>query len=208
VGGSFWRGRRDLGGQAVEVLNEPDNPYFWRDAGNVRAYVKLLRAVHEAVAANFPAAIRPRVLASWDGGEGGESGFGAALRAAGGLAYCDGVTVHAYAGSRGTYGPLGGRIGVKAAWAGSGKPVYITEVGWPTATGRPATGDSRQTTEAQQARNLTKFFRWARSTGYVRLAVYFNYVDYGWNDWYGIERGNRSHKPAFAALARAAAEGP
>jgi hypothetical protein len=36
--------------------------------------------------------------------------------------------------------------------------------------------------------------------------VYFNYVDYGSNYWYGIERRNRSHKPSFAALAQATSE--
>lgn len=207
-GGSFWRGRRDLGGQAVEVLNEPDNPVFWSDAGNARAYVRLLEAVHRALVANFPAAIRPRVLASWDGGEGPHSGFGAALKALGGLHDCEGVTVHAYAGARAAHGPLGGRIDVEEARAESGKPVYVTEVGWPTAIGQPSTGDSQQTTEAQQANDLASFYRWARSTGYVAMAVYFNYIDYGSNYWYGIERRNHSHKPSFAALARAASEGP
>jgi hypothetical protein len=205
-GGSFWRHRRDLGGQAVEVLNEPNNRVFWSDPRDYPAYVNLLRVVHEALVANFPPSIRPKILASWDGGEGPHSQFGPGWAALGGLAYCDGVTVHPYAGAHGTNGPLGGRIDVEAAHAASRKPVYITEVGWPTAVGQPATGDSQQWTEAQQAENLTNFFSWARQTGYVRLAVYFNYVDYGTNDWYGIERKNRTHKPSFAALARAAAE--
>jgi hypothetical protein len=205
-GGSFWRGRHDLGGRAVEVLNEPANPYIWRDAGDARAYVRLLRTVHAALAASFPAAIRPRVLASWDGGWGPSSGFGTNWKALGGVAYCEGVTVHAYAGARTRYGPQRGRAAVQAAWAASGKPVYVTEVGWPTAVGRSPTGDSLQMTETEQADNLTSFFRWARSTGYVRMTTYFNYVDYGSNYWYGIERRNRSHKPAFAALARLTAE--
>ncbi len=206
-GGTFWRHRRrDLGGQAVEVLNEPGNPSFWSDPRDYAAYARLLKATHEALAASFPAAIRPKVLASWDGGEGPFSGFGPGWAAAGGLPYADGVTVHAYAGARGRYGPLGGRIDVEGASTASHKPVYITEVGWPTAVGHPATGDSQQWTEAQQAQNLTGFFAWARSTGYVQLAVYFNYIDYGSNSWYGIERRNRTHKPSFAALARATAE--
>jgi hypothetical protein len=146
------------------------------------------------------------VLASWDGGEGPSSGFGPAWRALGGLRYCEGVTVHAYAGARARYGPLGGRINVEGAHAASGKPVYITEVGWPTAVGHANTGDSQQTTEAQQARNLLSFFRWARSTGYVRMTTYFNFVDYGSNYWYGIVRRNGSHKPSFAALAQLTAE--
>jgi hypothetical protein len=204
-GGAFWRHRRDLGGQAVEVLNEPNNRQFWSDPTNYAAYANLLKVVHEALAANFPASIRPKVLASWDGGEGPASGFGAGWARRGGLPYSDGVTVHPYAGARNQNGPLGGHIDVERARAQSGKPVYITEIGWPTAVGQPSTGDSQQWTEAQQAQYITSFFSWARGTGYVAMAVYFNYIDYGANDWYGIERRNRSHKPSFAALARASA---
>jgi hypothetical protein len=205
-GGTFWRGRRDLGGQAVEVLNEPGNPLFWSDPRDYAAYANLLRVVHQTLARSFPPALRPAVLASWDGGEGPNSGFGQGWAALGALSWCDGVTVHPYAGAHQVHGPLGGRIDVESAYAGSHLPVYITEVGWPTAVGRPATGDSRQATEAQQAQYLTRFFRWARATGYVRMAVYFDYIDYGFNNWYGIERRNRTHKPSFAALARVSAE--
>jgi hypothetical protein len=205
-GGTFWRHRRDLGGQAVEVLNEPGNPNFWSDPRDYAAYANLLKVTHAALATSFPAAIRPRVLASWDGGEGPSSGFGQGWARYGGLAYADGVTVHAYAGARGRRGPLGGRTDVEGARAASHKPVYITEVGWPTAVGQPATGDSQQWTETQQAQLISSFFAWARATGYVPLTVYFNYIDYGSNSWYGIERRNRSHKPSFAALAKASSE--
>jgi hypothetical protein len=200
-GGTFWEGRTDLGGSAVEVLNEPDGNWFWTDPTNYAAYTRLLKAVHEAFAANFPEAIRPKVLASWGGHE---IPFGPSWKALGGLAYCDGVTVHPYGGSSGeTGGALGDRHAVEEAHALSGKPVYITEVGWPTAVGRPPTGDSQQWTEAQQAEIITSFVRWARSTGYVAMVDVFGYVDYGSNNWYGIERRDRTHKPAFSALAGA-----
>ncbi|HTA06688.1 MAG TPA: hypothetical protein VK774_10020 [Solirubrobacteraceae bacterium] len=203
-GGTFWAGRPDLGGTAVEVLNEPGNPYFWSDPTNYSAYVKLLKTVHEALAANFPEAIRPRVLASWDGGEGPTSPFGPAWAALGGLKYCDGVTVHPYGGSTGQDGgALGGHTDVAAAHAASEKPVYVTEIGWPTAIGQPSTGDSQQWTEAQQAQNITNFIVWARQTEYVPMVLYFNYVDYGTNNFYGIETKTRAHKLGFRALAEA-----
>lgn len=201
-GGTFWKGREDLGGSAVEVLNEPGNQGFWSDPGNYASYVKLLKAVHEALAASFPEAIRPKVLASWDGGEGPSGPFGLGWAALGGLAYCDGVTVHPYGGSQGQDGgALGGHLDVEKARALSGKPVYVTEIGWPTAVGQPSTGDSQQWTEAQQARNITNFIDWARDTEYVPMVIYFNYVDYGTNDSYGIERADRSHKLSYQALA-------
>jgi hypothetical protein len=83
--------------------------------------------------------------------------------------------------------------------------VYVTEVGWPTAVGQPPTGDSQQWTEAQQASNITGFVQWASATGYVPMVIYFNYVDYGSNNFYGIETAARKHKLGFAALAEASA---
>ena len=86
------------------------------------------------------------------------------------------------------------------AAAKTGKPVYVTEIGWPTALGQPSTGDSLQWSQADQATNLTNFMDWARGTGYVGAAVYFNYRDYGTNMWYGIESASGTKKPAYDAL--------
>ncbi len=193
------------GGLSVELLNEANNPVFWSDAGNTAAYVKLAKAVHEGLA-RLPGAIRPAELCDWDGGRGPSSTWGPKLKASGALAYCDGVTVHPYGGSSGQDGgALGGREDVEGARAGSALPVYITEIGWPTAVGQPSTGDSQQWSEAQQAANITRFMAWAKGTGYVPMVTYFNYVDYGTNAFYGIETKGRVHKPSFAALAEAAA---
>jgi hypothetical protein len=79
----------------------------------------------------------------------------------------------------------------------------VTEVGWPTAVGQPPTGDSLQWTESQQASNITGFITWARSLGYVRMVIVFNGVDYGTNNWYGIETSARRHKLSYAAVAAA-----
>lgn len=187
---------------AVEVLNEPGGSWFWTDPTDYSAYERLARATHEAVAGLFP---RPVVLCSWDGGQAGSDTFGRGIEAAGALPYCDGVTVHPYGGSSGQDGgALGNRANVERAHSESGLPVYVTEVGWPTAVGQSSTGDSQQWTEAQQATNMTDFVAWARSTGYVRMVIFFNGVDYGTNTWYGVERSNRTHKPSFQALATAA----
>jgi hypothetical protein len=203
----FARYGRD-GGIAVEVLNEPGNSIFWSDPKDYSAYAKIAKAVHEALA-ELPAASRPVELCSWDGGEASSSPskpWGQGIKAAGALPYCDGVTVHPYGGaSGGDGGALGGRKDVELAHSESGKPVYVTEIGWPTAVGQPPTGDSQQWTESQQASNITSFMQWASATGYVPMVIYFNYVDYGTNDFYGIETSSRKHKLGFAALAQASA---
>ncbi len=187
--------------RAIEVLNEPNNPGFWSDTTNYSAYAKLAKAVHEALQ-TLPAALRPAELCSWDGGEGPSSSWGAAIKAAGALNYCDGVTVHPYGGSKGQDGgALGGRRDVELAHANSGMPVYITEIGWPTAVGQPSTGDSQQWTEAQQAENMKNFATWAQQTGYVPMVTFFNAVDYGTNSFYGIETSSRKHKQSYATLA-------
>jgi hypothetical protein len=204
-GGTFWQGRKDYGSRSVEVLNEPGGSWAWTDPTNYAGYVNILRVVHEQLAANFPQATRPAELCSWDGGKADSNRFGQEWsKIASALTYCDGVTVHPYGGASGSYGgALGNRPKVEAAHNESGKPVYITEVGWPTAVGMPPTGDSQQWTEAQQAEIITNFIRWARSTKYVATVVIFGFADYGTNAWYGIEHHDRSHKPSFAALAGA-----
>src|SRR6202035_694985 len=200
-GGTFWAGRPDMGSTAVELLNEPGNPYFWSDATNYAAYASLSRVVHAALEANFAPANRPKLLLSYDGGYGG-SEYGRAIFAAGAVA--DGVTVHPYGGkSSPAASAEGHRERAVQAHAETGLPVYVTEIGWPTAVGQPPTGDSLQWTEQQQAENITRFIAWARETKYVAMVVVFNYVDYGSNNWYGIERKDRSHKLAYSALAEA-----
>jgi hypothetical protein len=202
-GGTFWAGKPvDLGATTCELINEPGNPYFYPDAGNYQLYASMTRSVHAELEANFAPAVRPKLLVSYDGGYSGDS-YGHALFAAGAVA--DGVTVHPY-GGHGAGSELGNRERVIQAHAESGLPVYVTEVGWPTAVGQQATGDSLQWSEQQQAANITGFVDWARSLGYVDDVTYFNYADYGPNDWYGIVNSTGTvHKLSYQALKAAAA---
>jgi hypothetical protein len=181
-----------------ECLNEPEGAQNPTEAAKIKRYVELLKVSHEA-AQQAPS--KPLIIASW----GPQQGFGKAWATAGGLQYVDEVVVHPYGGSSGQHGGASGDRGaVEVAHTESGKPVAVTEVGWPTATGQSSTGDSQQWSEAAQAANISSFIAWARGYGQVSVVVIFNGVDYDSKDWYGIERPNRSHKPSFAALGTAA----
>ena len=66
----------------------------------------------------------------------------------------------------------------------------------------PPPGHGDQWSEQQQADNITGFVRWADGLGYVRGVVYFNYADYGSNNWYGIvDTSGTRHKLSYDVLA-------
>lgn len=187
---------------AVEVLNEPGGSWFWgsssESAGNREAYGRLLVAVHEALVTNFGAS-RPLELASWDGGHDSSNAWGEAWsKNATALADVDGVTSHPYGGTgaRAT-ASLGNRKLVESAHAASHKPVYVTELGFPT---KGPTGDSLQYTEAEQAKATYGFDAWANTTGYVPVVTTYGYRDSEEGGGYGVVRHNGARKPAFTAL--------
>jgi Glycosyl hydrolase catalytic core len=195
---------------AIEILNEPGGSWFWGSNAlsttNAAAYAHLLKTVHAAFVANF-GSNRPLLLASYDGGYSGSRTWGQRVWAADPNvgSYIDGITMHPYGGTSSvTSSALGNRANVAAAHIATGKSVWVTELGWPTAVGQPATGDSLQWSEAAQANNMYNFVSWARGTGYVKAVIFFMYRDYGTNMWYGITRIDGSHKKAYEDLRRAA----
>jgi hypothetical protein len=192
----------------IEVLNEPGGTWFWGsnapNQANAAAYRSLLQQTWTAFHAQYGSAA-PKVLATVDGS--GALTFGQNWWTPAAAAFVDGIVVHPYGGngSRAS-SALGNRQRVTDAHNLTGEPVYATEVGWPTCTSCSATSDSLQWPDADQAANLTGFFDWARSTGYVAAAMYFNYRDYGGGMAYGIEHQDGSKKPAYAALKAEAAK--
>jgi hypothetical protein len=205
---------------AIEVLNEPYGSWFWgpnaEDAQNEAAYANLVKAVDVAFQAKY-GANAPKILAAYNSDAGASSsawwkGMQSAVPNI--ASYFDGVVVHPYGGTgAAAVSALGNRALITQAHDDTGKPAWITEIGWPTAMGQPSTGDSLQWTETQQAQNIYNFITWARSTGYVGAVTYFNYVDYGTNNWYGLERSSAdghgavtfAKKPGWYALAESAA---
>jgi hypothetical protein len=187
----------------MEVINEPSGRWYWggdaNGAANARAYADIVKATYTAFRTRYGAAM-PKILAStFDSSDGTTSNGGgytstfwqnvhAAMPDIG--TYYDGVVVHPYGGGCGYSADMsarGNRGDVTAAHNATGKAVYVTELGWPTATGHPCTGDSLQWTQQQQADNIYNFVNWARSTGYVNMVLIHNYRDYGTDAWYGLE---------------------
>ena len=186
----------------VEALNEPGGSWFWGSSANSAAngtcYRNLLQKTHDAFDAQYGSSA-PKILGTLDG-TGGLT-FGRNWLTSGWASYVDGFVVHPYGGlSSKTSSALGNRALVESARTLTGGPIYLSEVGWPTALGQPSTGDSMQWSETEQATNITNFIGWAHGTGYVAEVIYFNYRDYGSNNWYGIVRSDGSRKPAYAAL--------
>ena len=186
----------------IEVLEEPGATWFWGSTApsstNGACYRTLLQQTYNTFHATYGGS-SPKILASVDGSSG--LVFGQNWWQASAANYVDGVTVHPFGGTANkTLSALGNRALVEGAHTLTNKPVYVTEVGWPTAVGQPSTGDSFQWTEAEQASNITNFVNWARGTGYVSQVMIFNYRDYGTNQWYGITRPDGTHKPSYDAL--------
>ena len=146
---------------AVEVLNEPAGPWFWGgDAGsqrNASAYAELVKQTWSAFHDKFGTGA-PKILASYDGGSDSNVNWGQAWWTPGIAQYVDGVTVHPYGGTGDrNQSAAGNRGDVTAAFQQTGRPVWITELGWPT--GSP-NGDSLQWDDGSQAANVASFVAW------------------------------------------------
>lgn len=204
----------------IEVLNEPGGHWFWGNNAmtepNAAAYDSILIATYNAFNSAYGSS-RPKILASFDGGmSDGSGGWGQYMWQANASIgnYIDGITVHPY---NMTSTGLGSQSNVTNSYAsaqslsGRSIPVYITEVGWQTATAAADNGDPPQSgtvllTPTQQCSNVYNFVSWARGLGYVNAVLFFDYRDDNASQGdgtYGMEYGNGSHKPAYNALVSA-----
>lgn len=193
---------------SVEILNEPGGYWFWGpNAGsqtNANAYDVLLQDAYSAFHNQYGNS-GPKILGSYDGS--GNLTWGQELYAGNPNIgnYVDGWTMHPYGSCDATLN-TGHRDRVIQAHANTGKPIYITEVGWSTDVGASCSQVSQQ----QQADNIFNFINWARSTGYVVAVYIFGYADYGssspTDDWgvAGWPNPESTHKPSWDALRCAA----
>lgn len=222
----------------IEVLNEPDGWWFWgkkndpTTAGqtNANAYATLVHTAyttfHNSLGNNAPA-----IVATADGSWGQEWWNANSGTLGSSSSYVDGVVSHPYGGDQNS--PLtaaevhasgsGNQAQVIGEHSLTGKPVYVTEVGWPTDVSGPSptttgqTGDSMQWPEGDssgnaypgwdQCDNVYNFVSWARGTGYVNAVTIYGYIDnisggvqpaaYGLETW---NNGTTHYKDAWSAL--------
>jgi hypothetical protein len=221
----------------IEVLNEPYGNWSCNpncssadSTANAQAYGDLVEATYNAFHAQY-GSNSPKILAyTFANGCSNGSAVGCSDPWASELLahdptianYYDGVLLHPYGGTGdSTLSAQGDRNAITSAHQYTGKPVYVTEVGWPTdcsgscPSSTNETGDSLQWSEQEQADNIYNFITWARGTGYVNAVYIYAYLDDAAPGWYGLSRGDNNpngarytHKPAWTVLGCAANNQP
>jgi len=222
----FLKGHGVIG---YEVWNEPDDAPYWHPAPSAAAYAALLRAAYPAFKAGDPSA-----LVSTGGMVANDYDFLQALYDNGAKGSFDAVGVHTdnaclTTDPREYYREPSGRIGrysftgyreVRATMLAHGddKPVWMTELGWPTITTTCTRGGRAGTkaagvTPAEQADFLTKAYGCLANDPYVPYAAWFSLSDVqtGSPDDslnLGLMNDAFARKPAFAAFQAAAGAAP
>lgn len=155
-------------GVVWEVWNEPNDPHFWQPSPNAGQYAALLRAAYKAIKDVDPAAT---VL-------GGSILFNDRkyldhLYAAGARGYFDALSLHPYTTAGiGPSDPDSAHNGYfsylltapqmeqeMAKYGDPNKPIWITEMGWPTSD----VGDSTRALYMRQAVDLVRSWPYVRS---------------------------------------------
>ena len=212
--GSFWRERPRLRRQPLtewQLWNEPTMQSFWLVQPFARDYVALLRATRRALRRSDPRArivLAGLVYESWDALE--------QVYMSGGRRWFDAVALHPF--TRRPEDVLRilerNRI-VMTRHADADKPLYLSELSWPSSRGQIPVRYGYETDEGGQARRLTSALRLlaaARRRLGIRRVYWYTWLtretsqDYPF-DYAGLRRldstGVRS-KPALRAYRRTA----
>jgi hypothetical protein len=216
-GGSYWRAHPEfppsLAPRYFEVWNEPYGN--WYDRVDPPAYARMLKAIVGAGRAANPAAryLLPAVaLPGFTDGR--ETWIDDLYAAAPDLNdWFDGIAAHPYSGSKGPDDPGMGmdtqldNIESRFAAHGAGdRPVWITEIGWGTCS-----ANSSCVSEGTQADYYSRMFALLQDRPEVTGVLTYNYRGSGRDEtspeqFYGVDRADGSHKPAWDAY-RAGATG-
>ena len=216
-------------GVDYEMWNEPDDSTFWPNGPQPAAYAALIKVAYPAIKEADPAAT---VLVG--GLVANDFEFVEALYDNGAQGSFDGVAVHTDTACLTTdpreyYREPSGRIGrysftgyreVRATMLAHGddKPIWMTELGWPTLSSTCERGGRAGTkvagvSQAEQADYLTKAYGCLANDPYVTQAAWFNLADLdtgSTNDALNLGLMNDLFvpKPAFAAFKNAGNASP
>jgi Bacterial Ig domain len=215
------------GAAAYEVWNEEDETQFWGAAVDAGHYAAILKAAYPALKAGDPGA---KVLLGPLTGN--NYGFLSQVYAAGAGGSFDAAAVHTDTaclvdppssyyrenGQVARFTFLGFRTvhDVMVANGQGDKPIWMTELGWTTATSTCARGmwagqKAAGVSEAQQAANLREAYHCLVGYPYVAAGLWFTLKDTNTQgdelDHYGLQRLDDSHKPAWDAFHSVATQG-
>lgn len=179
-----------------EVWNEP-NIFFWKPAPNAKDYTNLLKAAYKACKKGNPDC---KVIGACTSGI--DLTFIEAILKEGGAKFMDAISVHPYcypdtpehanlAANLLQLRELIDKYGMK------GKPIWITEIGWPTHQG------TNGVTPEVQAAMLPRSYIEALSSGVETIFWYWlgnDGPDPAYNEHhFGLRFADGSPKPAFLA---------
>lgn len=182
-----------------EVWNEPNLEGFWRDKPDPAAYTRLLKATAETIRA-----IDPGLVVLLGGTAGLPWQYIEGIYRAGGQESFDVMNVHPYRypaspEERPLYEDLLRLRKLMAQYGDQHKPIWITEIGWPTHEG------PRGSSPERQAQMLARAYLIALQAG-VEVVFWYEFQaperrsDYN-EDHFGIVHRELEPKPAYAALA-------
>jgi hypothetical protein len=215
------------GAAAYEVWNEEDETQFWGAAVDAGRYAAILKAAYPALKAADPGAkvlLGPLTGNNYD--------YLSQVYAAGAGGSFDAAAVHTDTaclvdppssfyrenGQVARFTFLGFRTvhDVMVANGQGDKPVWMTELGWTTATSTCGRGmwagqKPAGVSEAQQAANLREAYHCLAGYPYVQAGLWFTLKDTNGHgdelDHYGLQRIDSSHKPSWDAFRSVATQG-
>jgi hypothetical protein len=184
---------------AWEIWNEPDVAFFWggRDGGDPVVYAEMLRRAHRAAKKADPNAF---IISGGVTGTERGANFIHRLLDQGAAGYMDAVGIHGYISDDGfdhnIYPDLIWPL-ISNARERSGKPIWVTEVGWNTA----CSGHLAACNENEQALRIIKNVTMLFAIGHVDVVSVFQFKDPGDNpNYFGIVQNTGAKRQAYVAL--------
>ena len=215
------------GATAYEVWNEEDETDFWGAAVDAGHYAAILKAAYPKIKA-----VDPQAKVLLGPLTGNNYGFLQQVYAAGAGGSFDAASVHTDTaclvdppssyyrenGQVARFTFLGFRTvhDVMVANGQGDKPIWMTELGWTTATSTCGRGmwagqKPAGVSEAQQAANVREAYHCLAGYPYVQAGLWFTLNDTNGHgdelDHYGLQRYDGSHKPSWDAFHSVATQG-